>query len=168
MTAPAGECVPDAQGRSLWLVGERDRDGKTDNFLALHHLGEDGMEQPKVVASGRFLPQAPPQARTVDASPTSPGTRGDALGRRRALSPTANGRRAAGRRSRRRSRGQGTSVFQPAWDPEGALLSWTTARGGGIFTSKPRLARSPRRAYPGPRNSASPLAARHAELVFYR
>ena len=118
-----GECVPDAQGRGLWLVGERDRDGKTENFLALHHLAEDGMEQPKVVASGHDFYASPapsPDGRCLAYLAWDQGEMpwdGAVLYRQRLTAeglPQGDPVAVAG--------GQGTSVFQPAWDPEGALL----------------------------------------------
>ena len=118
-----GECVPDSQGRGLWLVGEREMEGRTDNFLALHHLVEGVLEQPEVVASGHDFYASPtpsPDGRTLAYLAWDQGEMpwdGAVLYRQRLTPegrPEGDPISVAG--------GQGTSVFQPGWAPEGALL----------------------------------------------
>jgi dipeptidyl aminopeptidase/acylaminoacyl peptidase len=118
-----GECVPDTQGRGLWLVGEQDRDGETHNFLALHPLSEGAIEPPRVVASGHDFYASPTPSldgRCLAYLAWDQGEMpwdGAVLYRQRLTEeghPLGDPIAVAG--------GQGTSVFQPGWAPDGSLL----------------------------------------------
>jgi len=118
-----GECVPDTQGRGLWLVGEQDQEGETHNFLALHPLSEGTIEPPRVVASGHDFYASPtpsPDGRYLAYLAWDQGEMpwdGAVLYRQRLTQeghPLGDPVTVAG--------GQGTSVFQPGWAPDGSLL----------------------------------------------
>jgi dipeptidyl aminopeptidase/acylaminoacyl peptidase len=118
-----GECVPDSLGRGLWLVGEQDQPEGTENFLALLPLRDKEAQAPEVVASGHDFYATPCPSPDGRSLAFLAWDQGDMPwdGARLYRQPLTDAGHAHGE-PEGLAGGNGTSVFQPGWSPDGTLV----------------------------------------------